>query len=935
MDISDNNALDPKQMGRIEAVHRGFLYQHLYTVGCLLTALEKGFTSVSVEKDEDIEIECDVFSHYVQVKTRSRAIQPSDLTDVFLRFDELRNEHAEGRRSKVAKFTIITDQLPSQKLLKQIDEGQFPPDTAIEWPSGKTRIKASKHPAAWISVEDGIQWCIEKAESLPFKLISAESLVWKLAGIVQLAATGQRKDGGHTFKVDKLASLFEQIIFNLQEFPSPPILYRVQESEPPLLSCSHVRIISGFSGAGKTAWISQAVLHAGNLNIYFDVGDYRGAAIASKLVQEIVPRALSGEDILVSRILQPGANGIEGLRLLNIRLDELAIEVAVVIDNFHQVPFDSLAAIIKVGSNLRFILLGQPSSTVEELEAAFLIQAETLGGWGVDTLALEVRELGGRATPGGLMRLRRLTGGMPLYVKGAIQVAVNEYSSDVDLLCESLIQQKHTKNTAQETILKKMITDLSDEYQDATAILGLSDIWLSLEEIEILLKNGLQFSEAATGRFVREIRKLGIASILGPDRIKIHDSIRILAASRFTLFEDGKSVCALQTLSELLKKSLLEERDISRFSLFVSTLVRLGDIETLLDLAGDELFHEMGLTGEIYKYLESVANNDKFPDKNRFAALNSLVLHEMKLGDGKERIGAWIDEMETLLENPSLDFSDRMDFMMKRMLHHASEGEAESVLVAVCEVERHMLGTSDPRRNQVYYHNCAHALMQVRRYIEAENLIDKSIECCYEVLNVRAEQICFKNISDIRSELDATRVDSVDLKHIADSFEVKAVIKNQRGYDSGLFRIQSFKFFLMAGAYDSAVRIGENVVEEFLDRKDFEGARQFCENFVLPTLSETQLVERFISVRGLYAVVLAYCGKGESARHEIEQILPYCVGLEPAEASTVIRQRDLIEEIISKFKSNSLPATSQKIGRNEACPCGSGKKYKKCHGGVN
>jgi len=24
--------------------------------------------------------------------------------------------------------------------------------------------------------------------------------------------------------------------------------------------------------------------------------------------------------------------------------------------------------------------------------------------------------------------------------------------------------------------------------------------------------------------------------------------------------------------------------------------------------------------------------------------------------------------------------------------------------------------------------------------------------------------------------------------------------------------------------------------------------------------------------------------------------------------------------------------TSPKIGRNETCPCGSGKKYKKCHG---
>jgi preprotein translocase subunit SecA len=30
--------------------------------------------------------------------------------------------------------------------------------------------------------------------------------------------------------------------------------------------------------------------------------------------------------------------------------------------------------------------------------------------------------------------------------------------------------------------------------------------------------------------------------------------------------------------------------------------------------------------------------------------------------------------------------------------------------------------------------------------------------------------------------------------------------------------------------------------------------------------------------------------------------------------------------------SGSKPARSNEVGRNDACPCGSGKKYKKCHG---
>jgi len=31
---------------------------------------------------------------------------------------------------------------------------------------------------------------------------------------------------------------------------------------------------------------------------------------------------------------------------------------------------------------------------------------------------------------------------------------------------------------------------------------------------------------------------------------------------------------------------------------------------------------------------------------------------------------------------------------------------------------------------------------------------------------------------------------------------------------------------------------------------------------------------------------------------------------------------------------NKIMNTAPKVGRNDACPCGSGKKYKHCHGQV-
>jgi SEC-C motif-containing protein len=47
------------------------------------------------------------------------------------------------------------------------------------------------------------------------------------------------------------------------------------------------------------------------------------------------------------------------------------------------------------------------------------------------------------------------------------------------------------------------------------------------------------------------------------------------------------------------------------------------------------------------------------------------------------------------------------------------------------------------------------------------------------------------------------------------------------------------------------------------------------------------------------------------------------------------RERSLFEMEDSEWRfvsGGAIPATSQKIGRNEPCPCGSGKKYKKCCG---
>ncbi len=41
------------------------------------------------------------------------------------------------------------------------------------------------------------------------------------------------------------------------------------------------------------------------------------------------------------------------------------------------------------------------------------------------------------------------------------------------------------------------------------------------------------------------------------------------------------------------------------------------------------------------------------------------------------------------------------------------------------------------------------------------------------------------------------------------------------------------------------------------------------------------------------------------------------------------------EEIQKELKNSKTVRNENKIGRNDPCPCGSGKKYKKCHGKVS
>jgi len=73
----------------------------------------------------------------------------------------------------------------------------------------------------------------------------------------------------------------------------------------------------------------------------------------------------------------------------------------------------------------------------------------------------------------------------------------------------------------------------------------------------------------------------------------------------------------------------------------------------------------------------------------------------------------------------------------------------------------------------------------------------------------------------------------------------------------------------------------------------------------------------------------------EAARVQVTRLIPNLAagtGAVSAEQKNLREMERKAQEIGSVTKSVGLPAeASAKAGRNDPCPCGSGKKYKKCH----
>jgi hypothetical protein len=946
------NVLDEAQLARIEAVHRGYLFQHLYAVQCLLSATTLKLESVDVEGDEDVQVQFQGKRAYVQVKHRKTNLAWDDIEETLKRFAELRDVHRRGERDGEPVFIIVSNATPNGPLAARFAAADWPKDVRLDWPSGEPEGRILPPPTT--SLLDLVRVANEMAQEIPFATLAPETLVWKLAGLVSLAATGEDKNLDHTFHVADLPRLFEQLVAQLQDLPLPPSPYRVQEDEPNLVTEDRVRMIVGYSGAGKTSWLAQSAQHASGNLVYLDVSDMPGAALANAVAREVAARVFQTGQKL-GEIFLPGASGKEILQLLSRHLSSHGEVVTVALDNVHQLAADDLVGLIQSGRDMRFVLLGRPEGDISSLEALLGLTREGLLGWAPDTVAAAAYDEGCQGDTADCQKLIDLTGGLPLFVLNAISLAKTDYDGSLKRLCVDLARSAHTKEIAQDFVLGRVFDRLPVAVASIAESLSLCDAPLTREEIKSYI-SALEGPEPAIfDRALRQLVGLGLVQVFSNDRIKLHDAARAVGKGRLLLHGAASMKTRQEALRVLLFQSLMQSFHPLKLSLFLRLCGELGRLDVLVELATDELFHEMGVWTEVETYLERGAQDEVVSPDQRIKALDGLAYADIKAGS--DRAGVWLDQMDALIIAHDLGGEEKLRVGMKRMTLLAGKGDREGASSLIRELSPTVADLPAAHR-RVFEYNVACAELALGDAKAAAQRVEPLIKAYYKIIGLTPQSVMGNNAPALKNMLKKG-ADIDDIKHLADSLDLFAKALDAQGILSPLVRVHALKFYDLARAPDSMFRVGQDLVDQFIGNNDFDGALHMMETIILPQLRQWKLAEYLITVRSQYAVVLAYCERYDDADREMERLAPYEPSLRPLVREELANQRRLIARLrrfgpppkwtpppgmIESFSNlfskpkpgmarrTSLPSDIRKIGRNERCPCGSGKKFKFCHG---
>ena len=269
---------------------------------------------------------------YVQVKTRESQLNISDISKTLQAFAALRREHGEGRRQGNPSFWIISNVGPGRRLSERIEE--FSDDVHLVWPSHSDACPEF-FPPPWPNVELALHWLSNEASEVPFTTLSSDTLILKLAAVVQYASSGTRPINNHEFDIADMAGLLEQIVIQVHDLPEPPDPYYPLEYEPDFLTTAVPRLIVGHAGSGKTAWCGQAALNEADAITYFGLAGLSGSQVETSLAREIAAKHFGTGSGKLGEVLLTGAAGLESIMAMSRSLALQGRRLLVFVDDAH------------------------------------------------------------------------------------------------------------------------------------------------------------------------------------------------------------------------------------------------------------------------------------------------------------------------------------------------------------------------------------------------------------------------------------------------------------------------------------------------------------------------------------------------------------------------------------------------------------------------
>lgn len=857
----DVEVLEPRQLVRITALHKGFLYQHLYATACVLGMAHSGATAVVMERDEDVELVLATSRIYIQVKTRSAALAPGDVESALARFADLRNAHARGDRPGDPRFLIVSNSAPNGPLAADLGAAGWPADVEIAWPGEPSDLPV---PEAWPDLESALAACQVAAATVAFAGLPPEALVWKLAAVAQYAATGA---GGRRVAADQLPALYEQFIVQLQTFPDPPQPYRPQPDEPRLEDGDRLRLLTGFSGAGKTAWASHAARHSAAPLAYFDIGDLPPAAVANSLGRELAARFLTQPESARAVAALPDAFGLDLFRHLAALLAQQAIPVVVVLDNVQRMGVDALRQLLTAAPSLRFVMIAQPWPGADELALLLPLQRQELAGWGGDAIAAEFAAGGARIDAATIARLIRLTSALPLLVQSAARLTADHYDGDAAAFCAAVEASDQAVETAPEIILRRTFEDLGEAEQLIASALSLLDAPLTREEVKAW--TGAQIGAPARIQpALKSLIRAGLVQIVGGNGVRLHDAFRIPAGAALAAKPEVEQAL-LERLRDLIGESLVQTTEFGRFSVWMRLLARTGQIETLVDLATFEMFHERGDPVELYAVIEAYAATVEDPEE-RFWGLDALAFWDQRY-ERWDTFVTRVADIERILASGVLGKVATLAAVMKVMAAQGEAGNMKAVRAAYDRAAR--LPDLTEVQTLVLNYNLAFSQLKAKRPGDAAKTVGGVIRGYYRRLGISERQILGLNPPEILALITPYEDMDDDFRHVGDALDLECHALEAIRQLQPLHRMFALKFYVLGNAHRSYMKTALQFVDDLREMGQHGQARQFMEGMVLPNLR--LVANMVVPVRRMYALLLSETGDAGAGLTEMATLDAY------------------------------------------------------------